>query len=451
MRCNGPDPRIDRADVVRHVREQLAARAEPAAPPDLPLFQEPSSTIPMTGMRGRIAQRMHTSLQSMAQLTLTMDVDMGAVAAHRAAIDSSSKPRYTDYIVAAAAGALAQHPIVNSQIADGHLALLPEINVGLAVAVDGGLVVPVVQRADTMSLDDLSAETARLAEAARSGTLSLADLEGGTFSVTALGMFGVDVFTPVINPPNTAILGVGRLREGTRWDHNVPVKTTVLTLSLTWDHRAFDGAPAAEFVASIRDRLEAWGDRQGDHPAPLLVHRGRRPRPRRTDVAARRKGAALARMTALGLPVPPGFTLTTEACNRVTAEGWFRDLTRALAEGLDELEGTTGRRFGAGRESAPGQRTFGLAGLDARDDGHGAERRDDRRRRPHTRRSHRERLVRVGHGPPIRAVVRVDRAGHARRPASPDLIRLTGRRRGSHTRRQPTRIGHRPDATAAGR
>jgi len=259
VRCNGPDPRIDRADVVRHVREQLAARAEPAAPPDLPLFQEPSSTIPMTGMRGRIAQRMHTSLQSMAQLTLTMDVDMGAVAAHRAAIDSSSKPRYTDYIVAAAAGALAQHPIVNSQIADGHLALLPEINVGLAVAVDGGLVVPVVQRADTMSLDDLSAETARLAEAARSGTLSLADLEGGTFSVTALGMFGVDVFTPVINPPNTAILGVGRLREGTRWDHNVPVKTTVLTLSLTWDHRAFDGAPAAEFVASIRDRLEAWG------------------------------------------------------------------------------------------------------------------------------------------------------------------------------------------------
>jgi pyruvate dehydrogenase E2 component (dihydrolipoamide acetyltransferase) len=98
-----------------------------------------------------------------------------------------------------------------------------------------------------------------LAEAARAGKLKLDDLEGGTFSVTALGMYGVDGFTPVINAPNTAILGVGRLRDETVWVDDTPRRTTVLTLSLTWDHRAFDGAPAAEFTRSIRQHLEAIG------------------------------------------------------------------------------------------------------------------------------------------------------------------------------------------------
>ncbi len=111
--------------------------------------------------------------------------------------------------------------VVNSQISDGQLALLPEINVGVAIAVDGGLVVPVVPRTDTLSIEGLSAETTRLAAAARSGGLSLTDLEGGTFSVTTLGMYGVDAFTPVVNPPNTAILGVGRLRDGVRWNGGV--------------------------------------------------------------------------------------------------------------------------------------------------------------------------------------------------------------------------------------
>ena len=161
-------------------------------------------------------------------------------------------------MVAAAAAALAEHPEVNSQIADGALALLGDIHVGVAVAVDGGLVVPVVQHANRLSLAEIGSATTALATAARSGSLQLSDLEGGTFSVTALGMYGVDAFTPVINPPNTAILGVGRLRDETTWDGDVPAKTTVMTLSLTWDHRAFDGAPAAEFTASVRKHLESW-------------------------------------------------------------------------------------------------------------------------------------------------------------------------------------------------
>lgn len=255
----GPDPRIDRADVARFARERLSGGHPSAPASETPLLQTPSESRPMTGMRGRIAQRMHASLREMAQLTLTMEVAMDAVVRDRSGRGDAPTPGYTDYVVAAVAGALADHPVVNSQISEGRLALLPEINVGVAIALDGGLVVPVVRRTDALSIEELSAETSRLADAARSGSLSLADLEGGTFSVTALGMYGVDTFTPVINPPNTAILGVGRLREAVRWNGDVAEKTTVLTLSLTWDHRAFDGAPAAEFTAAVRDRLEGWG------------------------------------------------------------------------------------------------------------------------------------------------------------------------------------------------
>ncbi len=265
-----PDPRITRDDVARYVRQRLAEAAGPTAAsgssstaaarlPAMPLLQTPAKTVPLTGMRGTIAQRMHGSLQGMAQLTLMMDVDMGAVAADRAARKESGKaPGFTDYVIAATAKALKDHPYANSQVTDDGVSYLPEINVGMAVAIDNGLMVPVVKNTDALSLDDLSAETTRLADAARSGGLKLPDLEGGTFSVTALGMFGVDGFTPVINPPNSAILGIGRLRDDVAWaDDGTPQRATKLTLSLTWDHRAFDGAPAAEFVRTICNNLEA--------------------------------------------------------------------------------------------------------------------------------------------------------------------------------------------------
>ena len=118
--------------------------------------------------------------------------------------------------------------------------------------------VPVVRGADRLSITDLATETSRLSSAARGGKLRISDVEGGTFSVTALGMYGVDGFTPVINPPNTAVLGIGRIREQATWNEEGRIeRARVLTLSLTWDHRAFDGVPAAEFVATIRDRLES--------------------------------------------------------------------------------------------------------------------------------------------------------------------------------------------------
>lgn len=259
-----PGARVTREDVAAYVRTRLAEADEaPAAPastatPAMPLLQEPTTMVPMRGMRGVIAERMHSSLTEMAQLTLTVDADMTAVNAERARLKSAEEPvpGYTAWVIAAASRALVDHPYVNSQVTADGVAYLPEINLGVAVALDDGLIVPVIGQANTRAPYDLHTSVADLAARARDGKLKLDELEGGTFSVTALGMYGVDGFTPVINPPNAAILGVGRLRTETRWEDGVASPMTVMTLSLTWDHRAFDGAPAAEFAQSIVRYLE---------------------------------------------------------------------------------------------------------------------------------------------------------------------------------------------------
>jgi pyruvate dehydrogenase E2 component (dihydrolipoamide acetyltransferase) len=268
------DGRVTKEAVALHVRALLAdAAALPQSSPQssqtsqtspvveapklLAATQQPTSTVRMSGMRGTIAKRMHESLTQMAQLTLQMDANLDAVVADRDRRKTDgAPPSYTDYVIAAAARALMLHPIANSQITDDGVALLPVVHVGMAVALDNGLIVPVIKNTATLDLASLSSESTRLADAARAGALGLPDLEGGTFSVSTLGMFGVDGFTPVINPPNTAILGVGRLHEDLVLDANGQVAPTKrLTLSLTWDHRAFDGAPAAAFCKSIADLL----------------------------------------------------------------------------------------------------------------------------------------------------------------------------------------------------
>jgi pyruvate dehydrogenase E2 component (dihydrolipoamide acetyltransferase) len=262
--------RITRDTVAGYVRQRLAGpvtfaspeataaapAAEPAPAELPPASQNPTRMIRMAGMRATIAKRMQASLREMAQLTLTMDADMTAVVADRSQRKKDGVTiGFTDYVVAAAARALLQHPNVNSQITSDGIAVLPDIHVGLAVALDDGLMVPVVRHTDRLDLAALSAETTRLADAARTGSLKLEELEGGTFSVSALGMFGVDMFTPVINPPNVAILGVGRLRDDVTVADGVVGTTKRLTLSLTWDHRVLDGAPAAAFCKTIADLL----------------------------------------------------------------------------------------------------------------------------------------------------------------------------------------------------
>ena len=267
------EQRITRDGVAVYVRmllQQFATAPAPAPPvtgPDaataprttaaMPLLQEPTETIRLSGMRGTIAKRMTASLQEMAQLTLTMDADMTAVLADRAGRKGggAAVPSITDYVVAAAARALVTHPRLNAQVTDTGIAVLPEVHVGLAVAVENGLLVPVVRDTVHRDLADLAAETTRLAAAARSGSIAPGDLDGGTFSVSALGAFGVDVFTPVINPPNAGILGVGRLRDDVVVVDGEVTTVKRLTLSLTWDHRVVDGVPAAEFCRTVVELL----------------------------------------------------------------------------------------------------------------------------------------------------------------------------------------------------
>jgi pyruvate/2-oxoglutarate dehydrogenase complex dihydrolipoamide acyltransferase (E2) component len=243
----GPGGKILRSDVA------TAARPVPA-----PATEATESTvIPLTGMRGVIATRMHASLQEMAQLTLGTEATMDAAVALRAQLKDQWKtaPTITDLIVRAAALSLRDHPRLNAEVHDHAIHLQPEINVGLAVALDDGLMVPVLKRADQLPLSRLGAETRRLAQAARTGKLGLQELEGGTFTVSTLGSLGIDFFTPVITPGQVAILGVGRLRDSVRWEADTPVKTQVLTLSITFDHRAVDGAPAAEYLRSVVAKL----------------------------------------------------------------------------------------------------------------------------------------------------------------------------------------------------
>lgn len=267
------EQRITRDMVAVHVRQLLQqltpsapatppAADEPVAPEQaaaMPLLQEPMETIRMAGMRGTIAKRMHASLQEMAQLTLTMDADMTAVLADRAerkaAAPDAAVPSITDYVVAASAAALVRHPRMNAQVTADGIAVLPEVHVGLAVAVENGLMVPVVTDTTGRDLADLAAETTRLATACREGTVSPGELDGGTFSVSALGAFGVDAFTPVINPPNVGILGVGRLRDDLVLVDGEVRTVKRLTLSLTWDHRVVDGVPAAEFCRTVVELL----------------------------------------------------------------------------------------------------------------------------------------------------------------------------------------------------
>ena len=250
----GPGGRITREDVE-------AAAAAPAAPAAPAARAAEDTTVPVRAMRRTIASRMFESLQSTAQLTMDMDVAMDETIKLREQLveewqPQGVKPTYTDLVVKAAAKALVTNPGMNAVFGDKEITLKGAVNVGMAVALEDGLIVPVVRNADQLGVRDLAIESARLATAARDGTLGPDDLADGTFTVSALGMFGVDSFTPIINSPQAGILGVNRIRDDVAWDGNTPVKVRTMRLSLTWDHRVLDGAPAAAFLGAVRDLLE---------------------------------------------------------------------------------------------------------------------------------------------------------------------------------------------------
>lgn len=242
----GPGGRITMEDVQQAL--DAAAQAMEEAPAE--------QVIPLAGMRGTIARRMHQSLQNMAQVTLISEVDVTDLKQLRETLKQDFDLTYTDMIVKAAALALKEHPRLNAHAEEGRIRLSQDIHIGIAVALEDGLIVPVVKHADRKALREIALDTRRLGQQAREGALTHEDVTGSTFSVTNLGMYGVDAFTPIINPPEVAILGVGRIVEkpargpqGVEWRQ-------MLTLSLTFDHRCVDGAPAAAFLQAVRKQLE---------------------------------------------------------------------------------------------------------------------------------------------------------------------------------------------------
>ena len=246
---SGPHGRIVREDVERAIRLR-----EPA-PSAAPAMAQPSPSVPFTGMRSTIARRMLASLQTTAQVTLFTECDVTELVRLREHLRREFELTYTDLIIQAVARALEKHPRLNASLEGDQMVLHSDIHIGMAVALDEGLIVPVVRDANRKPLRAIARETKELAERARSGSLGLDEVSGATFSVSNLGRFGIDGFTPIINPPEVAILGVGRILEKPAAYHGAVALRQMMTLSLTHDHRLVDGAPAAAFLHTVAEIL----------------------------------------------------------------------------------------------------------------------------------------------------------------------------------------------------
>jgi pyruvate dehydrogenase E2 component (dihydrolipoamide acetyltransferase) len=208
-------------------------------------------------MRKVISQRMRESLDTSAQAVHRIDVDMSEAVRMRTMLKTDDiAVSYNDIIIKTAAAALARHPRMNSRLTDEGIVEIGEVNVGMAVAVDDGLLVPVIRNTDQLGMAEIHAESRRLAEGARLNTLKPDDLQNGTFSVSNLGMFDLDSFTAIINSPESGILAVGAIKEKAVVVDGDIVPRPICSLSLTYDHRVIDGAPAADFLRDIKMLLE---------------------------------------------------------------------------------------------------------------------------------------------------------------------------------------------------
>ena len=271
VRASGPDGRIVERDVLAAAeadRAQLAAPRfdTPGGIAQVPAGLTARETIPMSGMRRVIAERMWASLAQMAQLTLHTEADATALVELRTHLVPAAKvfglrpPTYTDLVVKIVARVLEAHPLLNASLVgdtqSGEVVCWNEINIGVAVALERGLVVPVIRDAGQKPLQAVSQELADLAERARANRLTPDEMQGGTFTVTNLGLQEVDAFTPVINPPQAAILGIGRIVPKPAIHEGQLAVRHMVTLSLTFDHRVVDGVPAGNFLRDVKRAIE---------------------------------------------------------------------------------------------------------------------------------------------------------------------------------------------------
>jgi len=246
---SGAGGRIMREDVERALHKPLVEQRRDTAP------------LPLNGLRKIIAERLTQSWNERPQVTLTTDADATNLVAARQQLNAElastgEKISYNALLIKLVAQALREQPNINVQLTAGGLQTMSEINIGLAVDTERGLLVPVIRGALQKSLREVNAEMLALADRAVKGRSHPDDLSGGTFSVTNLGAYEIDAFTPLVNPPECAILGVGRIVSKPVGLNGQIVLRDMLALSLSFDHRLVDGAPAAKFLQRVKQLIE---------------------------------------------------------------------------------------------------------------------------------------------------------------------------------------------------
>jgi len=254
----GPRGQVTREDVELAVAQRARAPEAPASvQPPAPGPQFPTPSLPFSGIRALIAGRMVAGHMQAAPVTLTAEADATALVELRQKLAADGVAvSYNDLFLAILAKALTEHPRLNASLDGDAVKLWPQIDIALAVDSERGLLAPVVRGVEHKGLAQLAAETVALAERARNGKCAPDELTGSTFTLTNLGMFGIDAFTPIINLPECAILGVGRIKTQPAWigDHVEPRQ--MVWLSLTFDHRLVDGGPAARFLQRVAQLVE---------------------------------------------------------------------------------------------------------------------------------------------------------------------------------------------------
>jgi pyruvate dehydrogenase E2 component (dihydrolipoamide acetyltransferase) len=258
LKGTGPEGRIVAEDVERSAAGATAAAPAPAgaaapAPGEV-------EVVPFNSIRKTIARRMTEAWQAPA-FQIAMTADMSAAMRLRAQLvermrEGEAKPTFSDVLTKACAVALLRHRAVNAHFAGDAVRLFPTANVGFAVAIEGGLVVPVIKSAERKTIAELANERADLVARTRAGKLVQDDLDGGTFTISNLGMYGVDRFVAVLNPPQAAILAVGAIEERPVVRDGELVVRPLMELVLSCDHRSIDGATAAEFLGTVKAFLE---------------------------------------------------------------------------------------------------------------------------------------------------------------------------------------------------
>ena len=212
---------------------------------------------PMSGMRKAIAKNMLASVQTSPTVTFNLGIDMSEMKRYREQLKAKEiKVSYTDLLVKFVAKALTEFPLLNCSVEDNKIIYKHYVNMGVAVALDNGLVVPNIQDADKKTLTQISAEVKELAKLAREGKLPPEKLRGGTFTITNLGMYGIESFTPIINQPEVAILGVNTMEDKVVVRNGEMVIRPIMNLSLTADHRVVDGSVAAQFLQRVKSLME---------------------------------------------------------------------------------------------------------------------------------------------------------------------------------------------------